>query len=350
MILLAGALVGRGWDVLIVGRKVKGNRLVRVRRQNIRILEMPGFGRRRLGALFYLVGSLSIGLFIGRGTAGFVAIQLSSPATAAGLCGFATRRPFLVMSSTSGFLSEAALLNGRCGAALRRTILARASAVVAQTGVAADELAVVLPGVQVAVVPNPVAPRAHPPLNGQPKVAFSGRLSEEKDLGRLLSVWDELVAERPAARLVLIGAGSAHRSVEAQLRRQVARSARLRRAVRFTGWLPDPAVELVACDVFVFPSLSEGMSNALLEACVLGRVVVASDIPGNVSVLGQDYPLLFEAGSSEQLLFALRTALDDARTRSRCRDEVLTRSKQFAPAAVAEHIERLLTSADRSRH
>jgi glycosyltransferase involved in cell wall biosynthesis len=51
--------------------------------------------------------------------------------------------------------------------------------------------------------------------------------------------------------------------------------------VRFHGRVDDPAVHTRAADLFVLPSLSEGISNALLEAMAQGLPCIATDIPGN---------------------------------------------------------------------
>lgn len=232
---------------------------------------------------------------------------------------------------------------------IRRRLLMRAAVIAGQTELAAAELTVAFNGAPTRVVPNPVIGVDAPPLSGLQRVSFAGRLSEEKDLVRLLRAWETVATERPDASLVLIGAGGAFRSCEADLRAQVARSAVLRSSVRFTGWLADPSSEVLAADVFVFPSLSEGMSNSLLEACAAGRVVVASDIAANRAVLGDDYPLLFAAGEEAGMVRKLSAALDDEPLRARARELVLKRAQMFAPDKVAEHLERLL-NADSARH
>jgi glycosyltransferase involved in cell wall biosynthesis len=279
-----------------------------------------------------------------------LALQLSSPSTAAAVCGIITRRPFLVMSSTSGPLSETSLMQGGARAAIRRQLVRRATSLIGQTDEAVHELRSLFPSTPASVVTNPVAAVDVAPLSGEPRVAFAGRLSQEKDLLRLLAAWESLVTERSDASLTLIGAGSAHRSVEQELRSEVERRPVLRRSVRFTGWLPDPTAELLTADVFVLPSLSEGMSNALLEACALGRVVAASDIAANVAVLGRDYPLLFRAGVEAEMLRALRTAFDDESVRARCRAQIAERLRLFSPDTVAQRLETLLLDADRARH
>jgi glycosyltransferase involved in cell wall biosynthesis len=84
-----------------------------------------------------------------------------------------------------------------------------------------------------------------------------------------------LARSRPG--LVLLMAGrSGH--VSEELRGMVS-AGRLEGTVRFLGHREDVPDVLAAADVFVFPSLYEGLGGALIEAMALGLPVVASDIP-----------------------------------------------------------------------
>jgi glycosyltransferase involved in cell wall biosynthesis len=56
-------------------------------------------------------------------------------------------------------------------------------------------------------------------------------------------------------------------------------------AIEFAGFQHDPREFLRTLDVFVLPSRSEGMSNALLEAMSLGLPCIATDVGSNASVL-----------------------------------------------------------------
>ena len=68
----------------------------------------------------------------------------------------------------------------------------------------------------------------------------------------------------------------------------------------------DVAAALPALDVYVQPSLSEGMSIALLEACASGRAIVATAVGGN--------PDIVEDGRTGVLVVASATASRCARS------------------------------------
>lgn len=64
--------------------------------------------------------------------------------------------------------------------------------------------------------------------------------------------------------------------------------------------------------VFVFPSEHEAMSMMLLEAIACRTVVVCSDIPENIAVVGADYPFLFRSRDPESLAATLDRVSDGA--------------------------------------
>ena len=78
--------------------------------------------------------------------------------------------------------------------------------------------------------------------------------------------------------------------------------------------------KLQTADFFLNTSHTEGSSNAIYEACMLGVPVIASAIPGNVGVLGEDYPGLFSTDDPEDLARVLNRFSDDANFREDIRD------------------------------
>lgn len=340
--LLARGFAERGWDVRVITRAGTLRRFHLYRSPRVTVLEVPGFGFPRLGAALFLLVALPLGLCWGLRARAFVAVQITSQATAAAVCGFILRKPYVAFLTTGGSLSEVDYVLGRRTVRVRRWLLRRARALVAQTEHARSDLVSSIPGARVVVATNPVLLTVPAPLNGQPKALFAGRLSEEKDLLRLLDVWREIAKQDETARLTLLGEGGSYRPVEMQIRSKIDGDGVLSRAVELPGWVKDVDSYLARNDVYVFPSLSEGMSNSLLEACAAGRVITASDIPSNVAVLGDDYPLLFRAGDTGDLRRCLEAALYDEQTRQLALAHVGKRLHLFSMETFVGKVETLL--------
>lgn len=82
--------------------------------------------------------------------------------------------------------------------------------------------------------------------------------------------------------------------------------------VSFTGLRHDIPAVLASTDIFVLPSYSEGLSNALMEAMASGCACVASDVGGNRFLLQSGVSgFLYPAGDREALRAHIRRLLDD---------------------------------------
>jgi len=89
----------------------------------------------------------------------------------------------------------------------------------------------------------------------------------------------------------------------------------------FAGYVPDAARYLKALDLFVLPSMKEGLPYVLLEAGRAGCAVVASDIPGNTDIVtDQETGLLFPVGDVSTLASALSLLLGDGNFRQKLKN------------------------------
>jgi len=152
-------------------------------------------------------------------------------------------------------------------------------------GVQSGKLAVIPNGLDLELF-HPVAADAKVTLRKNNQMpdgtlfAYSGKLNRGKGLELLLRVWHKFSGTHPDAHLILIGSGGGqHLSCESVLRDFV-RENRLEKSVSFTGYVESVPEYLNAVDVFVFPSESESMGLAVLEALACKLPVIASRIPG----------------------------------------------------------------------
>jgi glycosyltransferase involved in cell wall biosynthesis len=92
----------------------------------------------------------------------------------------------------------------------------------------------------------------------------------------LIQAFAQVRAQHPAALLVVAGDGPCRAELE-----RVAAGLGQRDHVRLLGNRDDIPTVMSALDVFVLPSIAEGISNTILEAMATGLPVVATRVGGN---------------------------------------------------------------------
>jgi len=136
---------------------------------------------------------------------------------------------------------------------------------------------------------------------GRPVVLTVARLDEQKGHRYLL----EAAAQVPEAQFVLAGDGPLRASLEAQTR-----TLGVEGRVKFLGYRSDIADLLADCDVFVLPSLYEGLPLSILEAMSAGKPVIATHIGGtDEAVIAGETGLLVPPADSAALAAAIRSVL-----------------------------------------
>lgn len=110
-----------------------------------------------------------------------------------------------------------------------------------------------------------------------PHLVAAGRLVRQKGFDLLLAAMPAVRAQRPHARLTILGDGPLRTALIEQ-----AHGLGLAEAVHFPGFQRNPWPYLKYADVFVLSSRYEGLPNVLLEALALGAPIVATDCPGAI--------------------------------------------------------------------
>lgn len=107
-------------------------------------------------------------------------------------------------------------------------------------------------------------------------VGTVGSLTAVKDQATLIRAVGLAAAAINQLRLVIVGDGDQRRSLV-----QAAREAGIEQQVLFTGSCKDIPSILRCFDIYASPSLSEGMSNAVLEAMATALPILATNVGGN---------------------------------------------------------------------
>jgi len=176
---------------------------------------------------------------------------------------------------------------------------------------------------EVTVVPNgiPFRSGSRDPLRRELGVADDGllivaigNLYPVKGHSVLLRALAELPRGAAAARWHLAIAG---RGGEETALRALARETGLEQQIHLLGFRPDVPDILAAADIFVMPSLSEGLPLALVEAMAASLPVIASDVGGIPEVAERDAEaLLIAPGDTRALAAALARLLGDSALRA----------------------------------
>jgi glycosyltransferase involved in cell wall biosynthesis len=132
------------------------------------------------------------------------------------------------------------------------------------------------------------------------------RLEKQKDIPTLLRAFNLVAEAGHKTHLLIVGHGSEEVSIK-----KLAISLGLDHKVTFLKKRTDVAELLAIMDIFVLPSLKEGMSNGLLEAMASERMIIASDIPENKELIkGGFNGLTFCAGNFrdlyEKIIFCIK--------------------------------------------
>jgi glycosyltransferase involved in cell wall biosynthesis len=134
-----------------------------------------------------------------------------------------------------------------------------------------------------------------------------GRLAFSNGYEHMIRAMPAILARHPRARLVIAGdgpLGDEHRAV--------VQSLQLTDKVRFLGFRRDVPDLLASYDVYVHPSLWEGLSVSILEAMASGKAIVATDVVGNREQIKHERTgLMAPPRSSQALSEAVCRLLDD---------------------------------------
>jgi sugar transferase (PEP-CTERM/EpsH1 system associated) len=173
-----------------------------------------------------------------------------------------------------------------------------------------------------------------------PVIGTVGRLDPVKDQVGLVEAFAILADRHSDASLVIVGDGPCREA----LQERIERLGLGKRAI-LLGERRDVPVLLSGMDLFVLPSIAEGVSNTVLEAMAIGLPVVATKVGGNAELVADGVTgRLVPARDTSQLAEAMEWYLDAPDVRARHGQAAHARAReQFSLASMARSYRALYT-------
>jgi len=200
------------------------------------------------------------------------------------------------------------------------------------------------PEFEMKVIPNGVDVDAYKPghtpiqhlRDENLNILFVGRLEKRKGLGDLLRAYRTLSSRVPQSRLIIVGDGPLRGRVESYIGRH-----RLNNVV-MAGYVPDSVKPryYASADIFCAPATgAESFGIVLLEALASGLPVVATEVPGYMSVLepGRD-SITVPPKNWRELAASLVILARDAELRSRLAEYGLHKAGRYSWKIVAAEV------------
>jgi len=177
-------------------------------------------------------------------------------------------------------------------------------------------------------------------------ILFVGRLEKRKGLGVLLRAYRAVSGRLPQTRLIIVGDGPLRGRVESYIARHHLHN------VILAGFVPDTVKPRYygSADIFCAPATgAESFGIVLLEALASGLPVVATEIPGYMSVLepGRD-SITVPPKNWRELAASLVILARDAELRRRLGEYALTKARRFSWPYVASEVVEVYQEARRA--
>jgi glycosyltransferase involved in cell wall biosynthesis len=144
-----------------------------------------------------------------------------------------------------------------------------------------------------------------------PVVGIVGRLSDVKGHSYLIEAMQKVLQKIPQARLVIVGEGRMKKKLISLSRRKA-----IEKSILFIPSVKETRDILSIMDVFVMPSLKEGLGLALMEAMAAGLAVIGSDVGGIKDLVRHGVNgLLVKPADISGLASAISVLLEDVEKR-----------------------------------
>ncbi|CAN5403406.1 glycosyltransferase family 1 protein [soil metagenome] len=163
------------------------------------------------------------------------------------------------------------------------------------------------------------------------------RFDFQKNQRFLIKAFAELSKKYPNLKLLLAGDGRLKTDCEKQVN-----DLNLKQKVIFTGEIKEPQNYYSLFDIFIFPSLWEGLPITIMEGMASGRCMAVSDLKENQEMITDGYNgLIFDVKNVNSLVEKIEILLADMDLRKKLSENALKESVNYSVENMTRKIEKL---------
>lgn len=168
-------------------------------------------------------------------------------------------------------------------------------------------------------------------IKGKIKIIHIGRFSKQKNHIGLIQIFEELYNINKNVELILIGIGEEKEKIEKMVLEK-----NINNSVKFLGQQDDVYKYLNQADIFVFPSLWEGIPMTIIEAMATGLPIVATNVGGiNDMLVDYEEALVVEV-DNKKILESILSLINNEKLRKKLGENAKEKSKKFSSKFMAK--------------
>lgn len=188
------------------------------------------------------------------------------------------------------------------------------------------------------IIPNPVNVEQERNSNPKHKIVSVGRLEPQKNRRLLIESFSDVYKKHPEYTLDIYGEGSQENELK-----QLIVSLGLTSAVILHGNVNDVHRQIADAEMFVLSSDYEGLSNALLEAMMMGLPCITTDCAGATEAVEDGVDgIIIPVRDRKKMSEAMEKMISDASLRDQFSEKAVEHSKLFKTDRVVDKWEELL--------
>ncbi len=199
---------------------------------------------------------------------------------------------------------------------LSRTVWEKASSVITNSQGLKELAEATSPELKFSVIYNGIDTNEFRPkeLSTTFNIISTSRLIKRKGINYLIEGFGQFYKKYQAGKLILVGSGNLENKLKSLIHKL-----ELDAAVEFHGTVSHEKTPQLyrSADIFVLPSLNEGMSNSVLEAMSSGLPIIATDTGGTKELIDQSNGFIIKKGSSQEIFQALEKLYQDQDLRNK---------------------------------